>query len=72
MKIEVLYDDRKDVRPGFKFNDADLIGNPIHIIVGEKNFKNGNIEIKIRKTGERILIPKENLFDKISELVNEY
>lgn len=71
-KIEVLYDDRKDVRPGFKFNDADLIGVPIQIIIGEKNFKNGNIEIKIRRTGERIIVPKANLLSKIFEFVNEY
>lgn len=71
-KIDVLYDDRKEVRPGFKFNDADLIGIPIQIIIGEKNFKNGNIEIKIRRTGERILVPQAILFDKISELINEY
>jgi prolyl-tRNA synthetase len=71
-KIEVLYDDRLDVRPGFKFNDADLIGIPIQIIIGEKNFKNGNAEIKIRKTGERILVPLNNLNEKVFELINEY
>ncbi|MCX6164817.1 MAG: His/Gly/Thr/Pro-type tRNA ligase C-terminal domain-containing protein, partial [Ignavibacteriae bacterium] len=71
-KIDVFYDDRKEVRPGFKFNDADLIGIPIHIIIGEKNFKNGNIEIKIRRTGERILVSQGNLFGKISDLINEY
>jgi|WetSurMetagenome_2_1015567.scaffolds.fasta_scaffold56176_2 prolyl-tRNA synthetase len=71
-KIEVLYDDRLDVRPGFKFNDADLIGIPIQVIIGEKNFKNGNAEIKIRKTGERILVPLNNLNEKVLELVNEY
>jgi prolyl-tRNA synthetase len=71
-KIEVLYDDRKDVRPGFKFNDADLIGIPIQVVIGEKNYKNGNAEIKIRRTGERILVPFNNLFNKVLELINEY
>jgi len=70
--IDVLYDDRQDVRPGFKFNDADLIGVPLQVIVGEKNLKNGNIEVKIRKTGERMLVPVTDFFDKISLLVNEY
>jgi prolyl-tRNA synthetase len=70
--IDVLYDDRQDVRPGFKFNDADLIGIPLQVIVGEKNLKNGNIEVKIRKTGERMLIPVSDFYNKISLLVNEY
>lgn len=47
--IEVLMDDR-DERAGVKFKDADLIGIPIHIIIGEKNLKEGLIEIKDRKT----------------------
>ena len=42
-QIEVLYDDREDVRPGFKFNDADLIGIPVQLIVGEKNRKDGKV-----------------------------
>jgi len=70
--IDVLYDDRPDVRPGFKFNDADLIGIPLQVIVGEKNLKCGNIEVKIRKTGERNLIPVADFFNKISLLLNEY
>ncbi|MBK6538717.1 MAG: hypothetical protein IPG09_13385 [Ignavibacteria bacterium] len=45
-KIETLYDDREGVRPGVKFNDADLIGIPVQLIIGEKNLKEGNIEIK--------------------------
>jgi prolyl-tRNA synthetase len=65
---DVLYDDRIDVRPGFKFNDADLIGIPLQIIIGEKNFKNGNIEIKVRKTGERIVVAKDDFLNKITEL----
>jgi prolyl-tRNA synthetase len=65
---DVLYDDRIDVRPGFKFNDADLIGIPLQIIIGEKNFKNGNIEIKVRKTAERIVVSKDDFLNKIAEL----
>ncbi|MEO8666228.1 MAG: proline--tRNA ligase [Ignavibacteria bacterium] len=55
-KIEILFDDRDDVRPGIKFNDADLIGIPIQLILGEKNLKEGKVEIKIRQSGERIII----------------
>jgi prolyl-tRNA synthetase len=70
--IEVLYDDRPEVRPGFKFKDADLIGIPIHVILGEKNLKNNNVEIKIRKTQERIICNKSDLIDKLNLLVNQY
>ena len=53
--IEVLFDDR-DIRAGMKFKDADLIGIPMQIIIGEKNLAQGIIEIKLRKTGQRVKI----------------
>ena len=49
--IEILIDDR-DVRAGVKFKDADLIGIPYHMIIGEKNINEGYVEIKDRKTKE--------------------
>ncbi len=70
LNIEVLYDDRDELTPGFKFSDADLIGIPLQVIVGEKNYKNNKYEVKIRKTGERILVDKDNIIDKINELLN--
>ena len=48
--FEVLMDDR-DERAGVKFKDADLVGIPWRIIIGEKNLKEGLVEIKERKTG---------------------
>jgi len=65
--IEVLYDDRISISPGFKFKDADLLGMPLQIIIGERNLKNGNVEIKIRKTGERIIIALENLLSFVKD-----
>ena len=49
--FEVLMDDR-DERAGVKFKDADLIGIPIQLVIGEKNLKEGLVEIKDRKTKE--------------------
>jgi len=69
--VEVLYDDRQDIRPGFKFNDADLIGIPLQIIVGEKNLKKDMFELKIRKTGERILTKTDDIFEKLFTILNE-
>jgi prolyl-tRNA synthetase len=59
---EVLLDDR-DERGGVKFKDADLIGIPTQIIIGEKNLKDGLVEIKDRKTKEAIKV-------KIGEVVD--
>ena len=48
--LEVLWDDR-DERAGVKFNDADLIGAPYQVIVGDKGLAEGLVEVKTRKTG---------------------
>ena len=66
-KVEVLYVDRIE-RPGVKFNDADLIGLPIQIIVGRKADE-GIVEIKVRKTGEREEVLIENLYTKLHEII---
>ena len=68
--IEVLLDER-DERPGIKFKDADLIGMPIHIIIGEKNLKEGKAEIKIRKSNKRIIVPVSDMEKQVRELIKE-
>ncbi|MGK9369972.1 proline--tRNA ligase [Melioribacter sp. Ez-97] len=67
---EVLFDDRTDASAGFKFNDADLLGMPVQLIVGEKNLKQGNVELKIRSTGEKIIAPIAELKNKLNEIIN--
>lgn len=64
---EVLYDDRHE-RPGVKFNDADLIGIPIRITVGDKSLKQGKIEIKARKDKEIRLINIDEVMDTVKEI----
>ena len=49
--IDVLYDDRKQVSPGVKFNDAELLGMPLILVVGKK-LSEGLVELRIRKSGE--------------------
>jgi prolyl-tRNA synthetase len=66
--IDVLFDDR-DAAAGFKFNDADLLGMPIQIVVGEKKLKESKCEVKIRKTGERFDVDLGDLNNKIIELL---
>ncbi|MFN8410963.1 MAG: YbaK/EbsC family protein [Anaerolineales bacterium] len=61
--ISVLFDDRDD-RAGVKFNDADLIGCPIRVTVGEKALQNGMVELKQRKEKENKLIPLEKIIEE--------
>ena len=56
--VSVLFDDR-DERAGVKFNDADLIGCPIRVTVGEKGLKEGKVEMKKRGNKESQLVPLE-------------
>lgn len=66
---EVLFDDRTDAQAGFKFNDADLLGMPVQIVVGEKKLKENSVEIKIRKTGERFDVKLDELHDKLKSIL---
>jgi len=50
--ITVMLDDRRDASPGVKFKDAELIGNPIIVVVG-KALAEGNVEVRVRRSGEK-------------------
>lgn len=60
---EVFYDDR-DERAGVKFKDADLIGVPVHIVLGERGLAEGKIEIKYRATGAAEMVSLEGFDPK--------
>ena len=66
--IDVILDDR-DERPGVKFKDADLIGYPIRIVVGDKNLP--NVELKLRSAEKPDLVPAESAAAKAVEIVRE-
>ena len=66
--LEVLLDDR-DERAGVKFNDADLIGIPVRVTIGPKSLAAGNLEIRMRKTGEVQTIPVKEAKSFIKDLV---
>jgi prolyl-tRNA synthetase len=67
--ITVLFDDR-DVRPGEKFADSDLIGIPLRVVIGEKNMKENMVEIKDRKSGEVKNIKIESLIQYIQDEIS--
>jgi len=66
--IDVLIDDR-DMSPGVKFADADLMGMPIRLVVSPKLIANNEIELKIRKTGEVIIVKTNELYSKLNDLI---
>jgi prolyl-tRNA synthetase len=68
--IEVLLDDR-DERPGNKFKDADLVGIPLRVTVGEKGAREGIVELRVRETGETRKIPKDRASQVIAQAVEE-
>lgn len=65
--VEVLMDDR-DERAGVKFKDADLIGIPTQIIVGEKNLKEGYVEIKDRRTRDIVKVVAGEVVERVKQL----
>ena len=66
--IDVILDDR-DERAGVKFKDCELVGFPIRINVGEKSLAKGELEIKIRATGELIPVKVDEAVGKVLELI---
>jgi len=67
--IDVLLDDRNE-RPGFKFKDADLIGIPCRIVIGDRGLKEGVVEIKERRTGEITRVAVEEAVPKVLSLIS--
>jgi prolyl-tRNA synthetase len=69
--LETLFDDRL-LGPGQMFKDADLIGLPIRVVIGEKDFNaTGDIEIKIRKTGEVLKVKKNEVVSTLKTKLEE-
>ncbi len=75
--IDVLLDDR-DVRAGVKFKDADLIGIPVRVTVGQKSLADGKVEIKLRSESPTLTadksqsqkVPVEKAIDKVIEMIS--
>lgn len=67
-KIEVFFDDRKDVAAGEKFADADLLGMPIRAVVSDRSLEKGGLEIKKRNEMESQICTFEDLINKIKNV----
>jgi len=66
--ISVMLDDRRDPSAGVKFKDAELIGNPVIIVVG-KSLADGNIELRNRKTGEKSEVAVDQAVAAVAALI---
>ena len=66
--IAVMFDDRKSVSPGVKFNDAELLGMPWIVVVGKK-LAEGLVEVKNRKTGERLDVEVSKIVSHLKSII---
>lgn len=70
--IEVLYDDRK-AGPGFKLKDADLLGLPLIVTLGERDYQKDNMfELKLRSSGEKMRLGRSELISEIKKQIKEH
>jgi prolyl-tRNA synthetase len=68
--VDVLFDDRAD-RPGVKFNDMDLIGFPVRVVVGQKGLDAGGIELSLRRDGVKHTVPLPNAVTAVTDVLAE-
>jgi len=66
----VLLDDRQ-ARPGVKFKDADLIGIPLRVVVGERGLKDGTVEVKRRRDEKPTAVPVEQAVTAVRTMLEE-
>ena len=59
-------------RPGVKFKDCDLIGIPIRVTIGERNLKDGLVEIKLRKEKDSQKVQKEEVIERVLHYAHEF
>lgn len=67
---EIVLDDRPE-RAGVKFNDADLIGYPVQIVVGKDTKTEGTVEIKVRRTGVKEVVPVRTAVGRVQAILRE-
>ena len=68
--IEVLYDDRAE-RPGVKFNDAELIGNPVRLSISKRTLEAGEVELRLREASESEMVPRDTVVERVRGIVDE-
>ena len=69
--VSVKFDDRDNVKPGFKFNDYELKGVPLRIAIGPKDLEKQQVELARRDTLEKSFVPQDQLAELIPSLLEE-
>lgn len=69
--LDVLHDDRPDVRPGEKFANADLLGMPVRIVVSDRSLKSGGLEIKSRTSKDAAIAKLEDIVKTTQEIISK-
>ena len=68
--FEVLYDDR-DMRPGEKFVEAELLGCPLRVVAGKRSLESGELEVQVRRGLEQRAVPIDGAVDALRALFDE-
>jgi prolyl-tRNA synthetase len=68
--VDVLFDDRPE-RPGVKFNDMDLIGFPVRVVLGKRGLEAGEVELSLRKDGEKRPTPISDMVPAVQAMLEE-
>jgi prolyl-tRNA synthetase len=69
--IDTLLDDRPDARPGVKFADADLIGIPVRITVGDRGLKEGKVELNRRRASEPEMVAVDGVVAAVADALKQ-
>ena len=69
--VSVKFDDRDNIKPGYKFNDYELKGVPLRIAIGPKDLEKQQVELARRDTLEKSFVPQDQLNDLIPALLEE-
>ncbi|MFV2071524.1 MAG: proline--tRNA ligase [Thermoanaerobaculales bacterium] len=68
--VDVLFDDRPE-RPGVKFNDMDLVGFPVRVVVGKRGLENSEVELSLRQDGEKRLTPIKDMVKAVQAMLDD-
>ena len=69
--IETLYDDRSEEAAGVKFNDADLLGLPVRLVVSPRTLRQESVEVKLRSADEATQVPMVEAGERVAKLILE-
>ena len=68
--IETLYDDRTDETAGVKFNDADLLGLPVRLVVSPRNLRQESVEVKLRSEKDADVVPLAEVVGRVEKVLS--